>query len=188
MDDLEPRAIVVVEGTSDQVALEALAQRLGRDLASEGVSIVPIGGAQSIGRFLERFGPGGLNAKLAGLCDAGEERYFRSALGRAGLGSPATCADMERLGFYICDADLEDELIRALGSAAVQEVVDAHGDLGPFRTLQKQAAWQARPREEQLRRFMSSGGRRKTRYARYLVDALDLGQVPRPLDLVLAHV
>ena len=35
---------------------------------------------------------------------------------------------------------------------------------------------------------MGSGGRRKIRYARFLVEALDLDQVPRPLDLVLAHV
>jgi uncharacterized protein (DUF2384 family) len=95
---------------------------------------------------------------------------------------------MERLGFYVCVADLEDELIRALGVAAVEEVVDAQGDLGSFRTLQKQPAWQGRTNEEQLRRFMGSGGRRKIRYARLLVEALDLRQVPRPLDLVLAHV
>jgi len=35
---------------------------------------------------------------------------------------------------------------------------------------------------------MGSGGRRKIRYARFLVEALDLGRVPRPLDGVLAHV
>ena len=70
----------------------------------------------------------------------------------------------------------------------MEEVVEAHGDLGAFRTLQKQPAWQGRSAEEQLRRFMGSGGRRKTRYARYLVDALDLTRVPRPLDRVLAHV
>ena len=95
---------------------------------------------------------------------------------------------MERLGFYVCVADLEDELIRALGAASVEQVVDAQGDLGSFRTLQKQPEWRGRPTEEQLRRFMGSGGRRKIRYARLLVEALDLSQVPRPLDLVLAHV
>jgi hypothetical protein len=42
--------------------------------------------------------------------------------------------------------------------------------------------------EEQLRRFMGSGGRRKTRYAAYLVSALDPDDVPRPLKRVLAHV
>jgi hypothetical protein len=35
---------------------------------------------------------------------------------------------------------------------------------------------------------MGSGGRRKIRYARLLVEALDLAEVPRPLNLVLAHV
>jgi uncharacterized protein (DUF2384 family) len=95
---------------------------------------------------------------------------------------------MEQLGFYVCDADLEDELIRTLGAAAVERVVAAQGELRSFRTLQKQAAWHGRSTEEQLRRFMGSGGRRKIRYARLLVDALDLAQVPRPLDRVLAHV
>ena len=66
--------------------------------------------------------------------------------------------------------------------------MEAHGDLGPFRTLQKQPGWRGRPVDQQLRRFMGSGGRRKTRYARYLVEAVDLDRVPRPLDLVLAHV
>ena len=149
---------------------------------------MPIGGAQAIGRFLDRLGPQGLDVTLAGLCDAAEEGEFRRGLERAGLGSNLTRAGMERLGFYVCVADLEDELIRALGAASVEQVVDAQGELGSFRTLQKQPAWQGRTVEEQLRRFMGSGGRRKIRYARLLVEALDLTQVPRPLDLVLAHV
>jgi hypothetical protein len=185
---LATRAVVLVEGISDQIAVKTLAKRLGRDLYAEGISVVPMGGAQSVGRFLKRFGPHGLDVRLAGLCDAGEEREFRRGLERAGLGSDLTHAEMERLGFYVCVEDLEDELIRALGAAAVEEIVDAHGDLGPFRTLQKQPAWDGRPREEQLRRFMGSGGRRKIRYARFLVEALDPTHVPRPLDRVLAHV
>jgi hypothetical protein len=179
---------VLVEGISDRCALEALAERLGRNLDAEGISVGPVGGAQAIGRFLNQFGPQGLDVSLAGLCDAGEERDFRRGLERAGLGSNLTRVDMERLGFYVCVSDLEDELIRALGAARVEQVVDAQGDLGSFRTLQKQAAWQGRTTEEQLRRFMGSGGRRKIRYARLLVEALDLSQVPRPLDLVLAHL
>ena len=179
---------MLVEGISDQVALEALAARRGRNLDAERVSVVPIGGAQAIGRFLHRFGLQGLDLRLAGLCDAAEEGDFRRGLERAGLGSDLTRAGMERLGFYVCVADLEDELIRALGAARVEQVVDAQGDLGSFRTLQKQPEWRGRPIEEQLRRFMGSGGSRKIRYARLLVEALDLTQVPRPLDLVLAHV
>jgi len=173
---------------SDRFAVEALAERRGRDLAAEGVSVVPIGGAQAIGRFLARFGPEGLDLRLAGLCDSGEEQDFRRGLERAGLGSGLTRAAMERLGFYVCETDLEDELIRALGADGVQKVIEAHGDLGSFRTLQKQPEWRDRPVEEQLRRFMGSGGRRKIRYARHLVDALDLDLVPRPLASVLEHV
>ena len=182
------QAIVLVEGISDRVALETLAERLGRNLEAEGVSIVAIGGAQAIRRVVVELGPRGRNVRLAGLCDAGEERAFRRGLELAGLGSPATRSELEALGFYVCEADLEDELIRALGAAAVEEVVEAQGDLRPFRTMQQQPEWRGRPREEQLRRFMGSGGRRKIRYARLLVDALDLTQVPQPLERVLAHV
>jgi hypothetical protein len=170
------------------VALEALAARRGRDLVADGVAVVPIGGAQALGRFLTDLRTDGSCARLAGLCDEAEESSFRAGLERAGLGSGLTRAGMEALGFYVCVADLEDELIRALGTAAVERVVEEQGDLVSFRTLQKQPAWRGRPTDEQLRRFMGSGGRRKIRYARLLVDALDLRRVPRPLDAVLAHV
>ncbi len=150
--------------------------------------MVPIGGAKNIGSFLERFGPRGLDVRLAGLCDAAEERDFQRGLERAGLGSNLTRTGMERLGFYVCVEDLEDELIRVLGTAAVEEVVDAQGELRSFRTLQKQPAQHGLTTEAQLRRFMGTRGGRKIQYARLLVDALDLSAVPRPLDRLLAHV
>ena len=184
----DSRAVVLVEGISDQIALEALATRRGRNLAGERISIVPIGGAHAIGRFLARFGPDGSDTKLAGLCDAGEETVFRRGLERAGFGSRLGRSEMEQLGFYVCVVDLEDELIRAIGPPSVEAVLDSQGDLGSFRTFQRQPAWRGQAIEGQLRRFMGSADRRKIRYARLLVDALDLGEVPRPLDRVLAHV
>ena len=180
--------VVLVEGISDRIAVEALAERQHRDLATEGVSIVPVGGAQAIGRFLRSLAPRGRDLKLAGLYDAPEENAVRSQLERAGVGSDLTRADMERLGFFVCVADLEDELIRALGADAVERVLAANGDLRPFRTLQKQPAWRGRSPEQQLRRFMGSGGRRKIRYARFLVEALDPADVPRPLAGLLAQI
>jgi Overcoming lysogenization defect protein-like, TOPRIM domain len=176
-------AVVLVEGISDKIALETLAERRGRDLSAESVEVVAMGGAQAIGSFLERY----RGLRLAGLCDAGEEPEFRRALERAGLGSNLDRAGMEELGFYVSDPDLEAELIRALGDERVLEVVEAHGDLQPFRTLQKQVEWRGRPVQDQLRRYMGSGGRRKTRYARYLVEALDLDRVPAALDGVLTR-
>lgn len=185
---MEPLATVLVEGVSDQRALEALARRRGRDLEAEGVSIVAIDGSKNIGRALERYGPAGSNRALAGLCDAGEERDYQRALERAGFGSDLTRAEMERLGFYVCVDDLEDELIRALGVEAVERVLDAEGELDPFRTFQRQPAWRERPADEQLRRFFGTYSGRKIRSAPLLVNALDLRDVPRPLDRVLEHI
>ena len=79
-------------------------------------------------------------------------------------------------------------MIRALGPDRVERIVEANGDLRPLRTLQKQPEWRGRPPAEQLRRFLGSGGSRKIRYARLLVEALELERMPRPLDLVLRHV
>jgi hypothetical protein len=182
------RAVVLVEGPSDRFALEAIAKRRGRDLDREGISVVPIGGAKNIRKFLELCGPHGLGVRLAGLCDAREEGDFRRGLERSGFGSNLARADMEALGFYVCVADLEDELIRSLGAAAVEQVVDAQGELRSFRTFQKQAAQQQRSSRQKLRRFMGTRGGRKVRYARLLVEALEPTRVPRPLDRVLAHV
>ncbi len=170
-------AVILVEGASDKVAIEALARRRrGRflTLAAEGVEIVAIGGAQAVGRVLAGLG----GQRVAGLCDVREEAGFRRAFERAGI-TPEV---------HVCDPDLEGELIRALGARAVEGVLGANGDLSSFRTMQKQPVWRDRPVQDQLRRFMGSGARRKIRYAALLVDALDLDRVPQPLDGVLAAV
>jgi hypothetical protein len=184
----EIRAVVLVEGVSDQVAVETLARRRGRDLASEGVAVVPMGGATNIGEFLDRFGPHGEDLRLAGLYDAGEEVHIRRALDAAGLGPVPDRARMAALGFHACDIDLEDELIRALGPDRVEQVIEAEGELGSLRILQKQPAQRGRSRVEHLHRFIGVRSGRKARYARLLVDALGPADVPRPLDLVLQTV
>ena len=182
------RAVVLVEGVSDQIAVETLARRRGRDLAAEGIAVLPTGGAGGITRYLRLFGPEGTGARLAGLCDAAEEHIVRRGLAAAGLGSPGSVADLERLGFFVCVQDLEDELIRAAGTALAAEVLAAHGDLAAFRTIQRQPAWRGRDEAAQLRRFLGAGSRRKLRYARLLTEAIDPDRIPRPLEAVLAAV
>lgn len=181
-------AVVLVEGISDQIALETLAVRRGRNLDAEGVAILPMGGAHAITRYLTLFSPEGADVRLAGLCDAGDEGSFRRGLAEVGFGWPKTRADMERLGFYVSVQDLEDELIRAVGPAKVEALFDSQGDLGSFRTLQMQPDWRGRNVEAQMRRFLGSGARRKLRYARLLVESVDLDRVPHPLDSLLAEV
>jgi hypothetical protein len=181
------RAVVLVEGLSDRIALEAVASRRGRSLGAEGVSVVDMGGAKNVGRFLERFGPPGLDLAIAGLYDVAEEPDVRRGLERVGLGSELFRADIERLGFFACVEDLEDELVRAVGADGVVDVIGARGELGPFRTLSKQPEWRERPAEERLRRFLGNASR-KIEYAPLLVALLDPSAVPRPLDEVLRHV
>jgi len=181
-------SVVLVEGMSDQSALRTLAARRGRDLEREGVFVVPMGGATNIGHFLDLFGPRGLGVRLAGLCDEGEEHDFRRSLERAGIGPGLARAGLERLGFFVCVADLEDELIRSLGAAATEQLIESQGELGPFRTFTKQPAQRGRTREQQLRRFMGTRSGRKIHYGHVLAAALDLTRVPRPLDGVLACV
>jgi OLD-like protein len=161
-------AVVLVEGVTDRIALEAVAAKLGRDLARDGVEIVPIGGAQAIRRaFAEHEAE-----RVAGLCDAGEERWFRRVLGDA---------------TYVCVKDLEDELIRALGAGRVEEVVAAQGELETFRNFQNQVFWRGRLVDRQLRRWLQNGGRQH-RYPPLLVAAMEPDEIPRPLVAVLAHV
>ena len=183
--DVDSRGVVLVEGQSDRIALETLAACRGRDLAAEGVIVVSTGGAHAFGRFMARLEPHGSDVRLAGLYDQGEERVIRRALERAGHGSGLSSGDLERLGFFVCVADLENELVRAVGPEGVEAVIAREGELSSFRTFQKQLAKRDLGLEEQQWRFMWN---RKVRYAAPLVAALDPDRVPRALDGVLAHV
>ena len=180
-------AVVLVEGISDQIAVETLAARRGCDFGAERIVVVPVGGAHAMTRYLTQFGPAGAGLRLSGLCDAGEQNVVRRGLASADIGSPSTRADMERLGFYVCVEDLEDELIRAIGGIRVEGLIDSQGDLGSFRSLQRQPEWRGQPAGPQLRRFLGSGATRKLRYARLLAGAVDLDRLPHPLEAVLTR-
>jgi hypothetical protein len=182
------RTVVLVEGLSDQVAIESLAARRGRNLAREGIAVVPMGGATNIRRHLQRIGAQESTVKLAVLCDANEERRVRRSAEWAGFGASLGRADRQSLRFYVCVADLEDELIRALSTESVEQIIEAQAELGSFRMLQRQPAQRGRAIEAQLRRFIGSKSGRKVRYARLLVDALDLTRLPPPLDRLLRDV
>jgi hypothetical protein len=164
------RSVVLVEGLSDELALDALGRLRGVDLEAERVAILPIGGAHAVGRFAARFP----HARVGGLCDAGEQDLFR----RAGIADDA---------LFVCRRDLEDELIRAHGPDRIELLLEENGDLRAFRTFQKQPAWRGRPPADQLRRFLTSADRRKLRYARILVSALDPAVAPEPLVAALDY-
>ncbi|MGW5970610.1 TOPRIM nucleotidyl transferase/hydrolase domain-containing protein [Streptomyces sp. NPDC055186] len=189
---LSVRAVVLLEGPSDAAAVDALAERRGRDLEGEGVCVLPMGGAMSVGRFTRLLGPSpGLGLHLTGLCDVRERPFYARALtgpAEAGVAEAAGAvapgaAQPQR--FFVCAADLEDELIRALGVARVEELVRAEGDLRALRTFLRQPAQQGRTPQQQLRRFLGTKKGRKIRYGRILVEALEPDRVPAPLDDLL---
>jgi hypothetical protein len=166
------KAVVLVEGDSDRIAVERLATRRGRNLVAEGVAVVAVGGAHALERALWT-----LEAeRVAGLYDRGEEVAVRRALQRVGV-TPG--------GFYACDPDLEGELVRALGPERMIQLVKERGHLAAFRIYQKQPDKRSLPLEAQLHGWLHNW---KVRYAKALVDSLDLDHVPAPLDGVLAHV
>ena len=180
------QAAILVEGVSDQFAVEMLAARLGRDLSGEGTVVVPMGGAHAIERLATELGPRGLGLRLSGLCDRAEVGIFEKGLLNAGV-----MARSERLGdvgFFTCVEDLEDELIRAAGTRRMEGLFADNDDLGRFRKLQLQPEWREAEPGAQMRRFLGSGSRRKLRYSGAVVAALPLDEVPQPLnDLLVAN-
>ncbi|MCL8016194.1 ATP-dependent endonuclease [Streptomyces sp. AS02] len=176
---LPVRAVVLLEGPSDVAAVNALAERRGRDLEVEGICVLTMGGAMNVGRYARLLGPPGLGLRLTGLCDERERPYYTRALEQAGAIQQT---------FFVCAADLEDELIRALGTGQVEDLVRAEGDLRALRTFRSQPAQQGRTAQQQLRRFLGTKKGRKIHYGRVLVEALDPDRVPAPLDGLLASI
>jgi hypothetical protein len=179
------RAVLLVEGDSDRAAVEALAGRLGLDLRLQGAAVLSIGGATNIRRAVRGLLPLLGDARIAGLCDAGEQRYFAAAFEET---VRASGRPPRREQVFVCVDDLEDELIRARGTEGVEAVVESLGELRMWRTFQRQPAQRDKPREAQLRRFLGTHSGRKERYARAIVESLSLDRVPEPLAQALRFV
>ncbi len=176
--------VILVEGESDRAALETAAGLLGFELSAK--SILVMNGATNVVRMVAEIVSRGV--RVAGLYDVGEEGHVVRALYEAGLTERLDSTAPERLGFFACDYDLEEELIRALGAARVINVLETQGeDLRRFRSLQQMPEWRERRVEDQLRRWFGSGSRRKIRYAALLVLAMAAVEVPQPLRRVLEY-
>ncbi len=170
------RAVVLVEGRSDRAALDTAALLLGRDLAAERVAVVAMDGVTNLVRCAATAAAVAPGVPVVALVDAAEDRWVRRALQRI----PVPVA-LER-----CYLDLEDELLRALGTSRALDVLAASGELAAFRMLQGQPAQRPRPIEAQLHRFLGVASGRKERLARALTAALAPDELPPPIRAVLA--
>jgi hypothetical protein len=153
--------VILVEGESDRVLVEALLARFGAS-----ADVIAMGGATNVRRFAAE------HPAAVGLCDVREERFFASVLER----------------WFVCDPDLEGELIRALGPEGVEGVLAEQGELASFRRLQQMPDQRSRTVEQQLARFFGGRSGNKVRYAPLLLAALLDERVPGVLRELLAAV
>jgi hypothetical protein len=142
-----------------------------------------MGGITNIGHHLVALGDQGV--RIGGLYDAAEERFVIKGLDRTGLRPFAATTPLAELGFFRCDRDLEDELIRAIGVEGLLALIESEGELRSFELLQGQPAQRARTTTQQLHRFIGSKSGRKERYGRRLAQVVALDRVPVPLDALL---
>jgi hypothetical protein len=173
--------VVLVEGASDAAVVEELWRRREPSVT---LDVRDLRGITNVGRHLDELVG---RATVLGLCDAPEERFVVRALARHGYAVDGR-SDLERIGFQVCDRDLEDELIRALGPAGVEVVLEQLGELVRFRAFQNQPQWRGIPVAEQLHRFAGTASGRKLRLARGLAQALGDDDVPPPLARLVAGV
>jgi hypothetical protein len=176
--------VVLVEGRSDVAAVEALCAARGLDPETDSFALVDMGGVTNVAHHLTRLTSSPGSPRVLGLCDAPEERFVIRALRREGV-EVETRQDLERAGFVVCDRDLEDELIRALGPARVESVLGELGQHEQLRAFQRQPQWRGRDVHDQLRRFAGTASGRKALFARRLAEELTPENTPPPLARLL---
>jgi predicted ATPase len=177
-------SIIIVEGFSDLLAVRRSADVTGRNLDGAGVSVLSLDGAGTIKHYLRLFGPQGLDLDLHGLCDEDAEADWIAKLTDAGI-AVATRTDLEGHGFYVCDPDLEFELVAALGSTGVKQVVAEHGAEGTYNSFANQSSNSGKSEIEVQVAFFK---RDKVRWAPLLSDALKPTSVPSPIADLLGSV
>lgn len=108
IEPLTARRIVLVEGVSDKILLERVADLTDVYLSRLGVAIVDLGGAGLFPHAYRIFGPPGFDAPLFGLVDEDARADWAGEVGVAP-------ADLEANGYVVCDPDLEGAYIGTLG-------------------------------------------------------------------------
>ncbi|PJJ73581.1 hypothetical protein CLV46_3174 [Diaminobutyricimonas aerilata] len=182
------RTVVLVEGESDRLALAAAARRLGVDLGASSVEVLSMRGITNLRAHLLAHAAGPDRTRILGLYDTNEVGQVVRALAAVGMlrTVPVDPAALESLGFYGCVGDLEDEVIRAAGSAEVERSLAASGDLAKFRTFQSQPAQRERTIEAQLHRFAGTASGRKAGFAVDIILRIPAERMPGPLVRLIA--
>lgn len=178
------RSLIVVEGFSDLLAIRTLASKLGLSLDASGVSVLSLDGAGTFKYYLQLFGPQGLDVQLRGLCDQDAESDWIVKLDAAGI-SVGNRSDLEAQGFYVCDPDLEAELLSALGTSTTQQIIIANEAEGSYSSFANQQVNQGKSEAEIQLAFFR---REKVRWAPLFSAEIDGASVPSPIAELLGEL
>jgi hypothetical protein len=180
--------IVLVEGASDAAVIRVLCAARGLVESATTYQVRDMGGVTNVGHHLRSLQDDGCGpARVLGLYDAPEERFVLRALRREGY-DVTDGADLAGLGFVVCDRDLEEELIRALGADRVEAALAELGELERFRSFQRQPQWRGREVTVQLHRFAGTASGRKLLLARRLAEELTPQTTPVALAALVGEI
>lgn len=112
LEPLTARRVIAVEGISDRIVVNRIAEVTGRDLDRLGVTIVEALGSNEMGPIAKLFGNLGFQIPLSILIDKDAEKNTAKALG-------INITDLSKHSVWTSDPDLEAEYINALGPAQV---------------------------------------------------------------------
>lgn len=142
-DRLEPltaRRIILVEGITDRLIVERVAQVTGRDLDRLGVSLVQTDGVGKMIPFDKVFGSEGFDVPIYRLIDSDAAQ---DAADRMHV--PVSKLEMRHV--FVSQRDLEDEYVRGLGADVVWGALQEGGLVALSVIKAWRAQWRAQARE-----------------------------------------
>jgi putative ATP-dependent endonuclease of OLD family len=118
-DKLEPLTaarVILVEGASDRIVVQRIAELTDHELDRLGVSVIQLDGAGDVGCVLSLFGEQGFHVPLSFLID---DDAAADTAGKIGT----DVASLEAHGVYVCHKDLEEEYVRVIGPEAMWDAI-----------------------------------------------------------------
>ncbi|XPP25634.1 MAG: ATP-dependent nuclease [Leucobacter sp.] len=122
-DKLEPLTsarIVTVEGLSDRILVERIAELTDRSLDRLGISVIESDGNAEIQPIAKLFGPDGFRIPVSRLIDDDATGKIAAALG-------VPEADLGQHSVHVSMKDLEDEYVSAFGAAVIYKALESCG-------------------------------------------------------------
>jgi putative ATP-dependent endonuclease of OLD family len=175
-DRLEPltsRRVIAVEGLSDRIVLERVAELTDRNLDRLGVSVIETGGFGDMGPIDKLFGSSGFDIPISRLIDEDAEQKVASNLGLA-------VADLSANSVWVSRADLEDEYVGVLGAADVWNALDTTGHFKPNELQQCATSGPGGTRTDaDVAAFCRTKSSYKVRAAMSIVGLLDAANAPQ---------